>query len=85
VRIPLHDHLVRLRQDYAREQAGRLEKVAYASWSHAWATPTRFRAFSSAAGVNTKLSRAGVTSKLRLPVVSRWTSVRDLPESKGAE
>jgi L-lactate dehydrogenase complex protein LldF len=85
VRIPLHDHLVRLRQDYAREQAGRLEKAAYASWSHAWATPARFKAFSSGAGATTKLSGARGASKLRLPVLSRWTRVRDLPPSKGGE
>jgi L-lactate dehydrogenase complex protein LldF len=84
VRIPLHDHLVRLRQDYAREQAGRLEKAAYSSWSRAWSTPARFKAFAAGAGAATKLSGAPGASKLRLPVLSRWSKVRDLPGSKRA-
>jgi L-lactate dehydrogenase complex protein LldF len=80
VRIPLHDHLVRLRRDYARERAGRLERAAYGSWARAWSTPGRFRTFARVAAASAKLDRLGVASKVPLPVVSRWTRVRSMPE-----
>ena len=85
VRIPLHDLLVQLRQDYAREESGPLERAAYASWSRAWATSPRFKAFSSVASMTTSPSRAGIASKLHLPVISRWTRVRSWPPPKNAE
>jgi L-lactate dehydrogenase complex protein LldF len=79
VRIPLHDLLVRLRQDYAREDAGRLEHLAYSSWSRAWSSPLGFDAFARLTSALDSVTRFASRGKVPLPIVSRWTKERSLP------
>jgi L-lactate dehydrogenase complex protein LldF len=79
VRIPLHDLLVRLRQDYAREDAGRLEHLAYSSWSRLWASPRGFEAFARLSSALGPASRFASRKRVPLPLVSRWTKERSLP------
>jgi L-lactate dehydrogenase complex protein LldF len=78
VRIPLHDLLVRIRQDYAREDAGRVEHAAYSAWSRAWATPRRFAAFGAVGSLVGKLTRGRPVRRLPVPLLGRWTKGRDL-------
>lgn len=80
VRIPLHEHLVALRRDVARERAGLLERQAFRWWSRVWASPSLYRLAS-------RLSRIGqfaFTRRGRIPrapwPLSRWTRGRDLPQ-----
>jgi len=71
VRIPLHDLLLHLREDYARQAAPISERAAYRAWSRAWATPRRF---------NWAARLARIASRLpgrRVPVVGRWTRAHD--------
>jgi L-lactate dehydrogenase complex protein LldF len=79
VRIPLHDHLVRLRQDYARTEAGKLEHVAYSSWSRAWSTATGFNLFSVLNSALGPLTRGRLAGRLPVPLLSRWTRKRSAP------
>ena len=79
VKIPLHDLLLRLRQDYAEEGAGRLEHAAYSAWSHAWATPGRFKAFGRIGGLLGRATGGRSLGRLPLPPLSRWTRGRTLP------
>jgi L-lactate dehydrogenase complex protein LldF len=80
VRIPLHDHLVRLRQDYAGEEAGRLEHWAYASWSRAWASAAGFDLFSRLNSLVGTVRRTKWGRRVPLPLVSRWSEGRVLPD-----
>ena len=79
VRIPLHDHLVRLRQDYARKQAGRLEHLAYSSWSRAWSSATGFAAFDRLNSAMGSVGRFASSRGIAVPLLSRWTQKRALP------
>jgi L-lactate dehydrogenase complex protein LldF len=80
VRIPLHDHLVRLRQDYAHDGAGRLEHLAYSSWSRAWSSAAGFGLFSSLNSVLGAVLRGRFTRRLPLPLLGRWTATRTPPD-----
>jgi L-lactate dehydrogenase complex protein LldF len=79
VRIPLHDHLVRLRQDYARNDAGATEHAAYASWSRLWSNPRGFAAFASMGAALGAVTRGRALRKVPLPLLSRWTRGRYFP------
>ena len=79
VKIPLHDLLLRLRQDYAREAAGRAEHLAYSGWSHAWATPTRFTAFGRLGALLGRITGGRPVQRLPIPPLSRWTRGRTFP------
>jgi L-lactate dehydrogenase complex protein LldF len=79
VRIPLHDHLVRLRQDYARKEAGRLEHLAYSSWARAWSSATGFEAFARLNTAVGSMSRFASRKGIPVPFLSRWTKERSLP------
>jgi L-lactate dehydrogenase complex protein LldF len=79
VRIPLHDLLLYLRQDYAGRAASRSERIAYSSWARAWATEGRFRVFSQAGRVLGALTRGRPLRRLPLPLLSRWTRGRVFP------
>ncbi|MGH2820000.1 MAG: LutB/LldF family L-lactate oxidation iron-sulfur protein [Candidatus Rokuibacteriota bacterium] len=79
VRIPLHDLLLYLRQDYAREAAPRVERVAYRAWSEAWAGERRFRWFGHAGEVLGRVTRSRPLKRLPLPLLSRWTKGRTFP------
>jgi len=80
VRIPLHDHLVRLRQDYAHEHAGPLEKGAYGAWARVWATSVGFDLFARASSLFGAVRRTGWGSRVPAPLLRRWTSRRELPD-----
>jgi L-lactate dehydrogenase complex protein LldF len=79
VRIPLHDLLLYVRQEFAHDGAPPAEKAAYRAWSHAWATPGRFSLFVRAGRVLGRLTRGRSLRKLPLPLLSRWTRGRLLP------
>jgi L-lactate dehydrogenase complex protein LldF len=79
VRIPLHDLLLYLRQDYARAAAPRAERLAYSSWAQAWATQGRFRWFARVGVALGAITRGRSMRRLRLPLLSRWTRGRTFP------
>ena len=79
VRIPLHDLLLELRQDYARASAGGTEHALYEGWSHAWATPGRYRAFAVSGELLGRATRSRPLRRVPLPVISRWTRGRAFP------
>lgn len=79
VRIPLHDHLLALRRDVAKERASWRERTTFRWWSRLWSRPGGYRLFVA-------LSRAGqwpFASGRRIRRApfpfSRWTKERDLP------
>lgn len=76
VRIPLHDHLLHLRQDHAATSAPAVEKALYEGWSHAWATARRYRAFVATGRVLGWATRGRPLRRLPLPVLGRWTKGR---------
>jgi L-lactate dehydrogenase complex protein LldF len=80
VRIPLHDLLLYVRQEFARDGASGAERAAYRAWSHAWATPRRFALFVGAGRLLGWLARGRSLPKLPLPLLGRWTRGRRLPE-----
>jgi len=80
VRIPLHDLLLYLRQDYAREEASVTERAGYAGWSHAWATPRRFMLFARLQRALGRVSNSPLLARIPIPVLSRWTRVRATPD-----
>jgi len=84
VGIPIAELLVRLRREAVRgdrssavlgagEARSRLESLAWAAWAAAHRSPSLYRLMGLAA---TRLSRL---LPARLPVLSRWTSVRETP------
>ena len=78
VRIPLHDILLHLRQEYAPD-AAIAERAVFSAWSRAWATRRRFRLFS---GVTSLLGRLVGGSGRRgapVPVMGRWMRGRTYP------
>lgn len=79
VKIPLHDHLLYLRQDRSAEQASVGERTAYKAWSLAWATPRRFAWSRGASRLLGRVTRGRSLRLLPLPVIGRWTRGRFLP------
>lgn len=79
VRIPLHDLLLYLRQDYARAAAGRGERAGYALWARAWQTPRRFAWFTRAGAALGRATRGRALRRLPVPLLGRWTRGRTLP------
>jgi L-lactate dehydrogenase complex protein LldF len=80
VRIPLHDHLLALRRDVARERGSRGERVAFRLWAASWRTPRRFLGFARVARVLQAPLSLGSLRLRRAPFpLSRWTRSRDLP------
>jgi len=79
VRIPLHEHLLSLRRDVARERAGAAERSAFRTWSAVWSRPWSYRlaARLGRAG-QVVFARGGRIRRAPFPL-SRWTSGRDLP------
>jgi L-lactate dehydrogenase complex protein LldF len=71
VKIPLHDLLLELRRDLVDDHvAGRLERLAFAAWSYAWAHPFGYRLTTTVA----RLTQAAA------PWLARsWTRGRALP------
>ncbi|MGH2701198.1 MAG: lactate utilization protein B [Actinomycetota bacterium] len=79
VRIPLHDHLLHLRQDFAEDGASGSERAAYRAWSLAWATPRRFKLFTFLSNLMGRVTRGRSLRRLYLPIMSRWTHGREFP------
>jgi L-lactate dehydrogenase complex protein LldF len=79
VRIPLHDLLVRLRQDYARRNASRLEHLAYSAWSRTWSTAAGFQLFAWLSAAVGALTGSRIGGLVPVPLISRWTRRRALP------
>jgi L-lactate dehydrogenase complex protein LldF len=80
VRIPLHDHLLALRREVARERAPRGERLAFRLWAVAWKTPRRFRWFAGLSRLLQAPLTLGGRRLRRAPFpLSRWTRGRDLP------
>ncbi|MGQ0669055.1 MAG: LutB/LldF family L-lactate oxidation iron-sulfur protein [Actinomycetota bacterium] len=79
VRIPLHEHLLALRRDVARERAPVSERLAFRWWSRLWATAPRYRLFARGSRLAQRpFARAGRIRRAPFPF-SRWTRGRDLP------
>lgn len=80
VRIPLHDHLLALRREVARERAPRGERLAFRLWAAAWRTPARFLRFARGGRLlQAPLSLGGRRLRRAPYPLSRWTRGRDLP------
>lgn len=80
VRIPLHDQLLALRRDVAKERAPRGERLSFRLWSAAWRTPRRFLLFARLARLlQTPLTLGGRRLRRAPFPLSRWTRGRDLP------
>jgi len=83
VRIPLHEHLLSLRRDVARERAGAAERSAFRTWSEAWSRPWTYRLAARLGRVGQVVfARDGRIRRAPFPL-SRWTSGRDLPPIAG--
>ncbi|MGH2690427.1 MAG: LutB/LldF family L-lactate oxidation iron-sulfur protein [Actinomycetota bacterium] len=79
VRIPLHEHLVALRRDVARERASRLERLAFRCWAAAWCSDARFLRFARLSRILQRPLTRGRRIRWAPFPLSRWTRGRDLP------
>jgi L-lactate dehydrogenase complex protein LldF len=79
VKIPLHDLLLYLRQDYAQDHASGAERTAYRAWSLSWATPLRFKFFTALSNLLGRVTKGRSLRRIYLPVLSRWTRGRTFP------
>lgn len=80
VRIPLHEHLLGLRRDGARSQAGPGEKIGFHAWSAIWAHPSTTKAAIAAAGFAQRLAARVGIHRLAPPPLSAWVKGRDVPQ-----
>lgn len=79
VNIPLHEHLLALRRDVARERAGLLERQAFRWWARVWSRPRLYRLAARLSRVGqVAFARGGRIRRAPWPL-SRWTKGRDLP------
>ncbi len=79
VKIPLHEHLLGLRRDGARERAGAAERTTFRLWSWAWSSPRRYRLFARLSRLGQfPFARGNRVRRAPFPL-SRWTRGRDLP------
>lgn len=79
VKIPLHEQLLALRRDVARERKPVVEGLAFRAWSAAWRRPWAYRLLARMARTGQRLFvRGGRIRRAPLPF-SRWTNRRDLP------
>jgi L-lactate dehydrogenase complex protein LldF len=79
VKIPLHDLLLYLRQDYAQDHASGAERTAYRAWSLSWATPLRFKFLTALSILLGRITSGRSLRRIYLPVLSRWTRGRTFP------
>jgi L-lactate dehydrogenase complex protein LldF len=79
VGIPLHDLLLRLRQEYAHDGAGASERTAYGLWARAWAEPRLFRVFEGATRLLIRVAGTKAVRRIPAPLLGRWTRGRHLP------
>jgi L-lactate dehydrogenase complex protein LldF len=79
VNIPLHEHLLALRREVAKERRPSLEHTTFRAWAFAWRRSGRYRLFAGASRLGQRLfARRGRIRKAPFPL-SRWTRGRDLP------
>jgi L-lactate dehydrogenase complex protein LldF len=83
VGIPLHEHLLALRREVAKEQGPPLERLAFRGWAAAWRTPRRFRLMARLSRIGQRLFVRGGRIRRAPPPLSRWTLGRDLPPVAG--
>ena len=83
VKIPLHEHLISLRRELARQRGRSAEAAIFRGWSALWSRPAGYR-------ISARLARAGQSLLLRrpairrpLPLLSRWWKNRELPAVAG--
>ncbi len=79
VRIPLHDHLLGLRREVARERAGVRERAAFRWWSRLWSNPGGYRLFTRVSRLAQRPFARGRGIRRAPFPFSRWTQDRDLP------
>ena len=79
VKIPLHEQLVQLRADVARERAGFGERQAFRWWARVWSSPALYRLAARMSRIGqVAFRRRGAIRRAPWPL-SRWTRGRDLP------
>jgi L-lactate dehydrogenase complex protein LldF len=79
VKIPLHEHLLSLRRDVARERTGVLERQAFRWWARMWSRPRLYRLGARVSRLGQAgFARHGTIRRAPWPL-SRWTRGRDLP------
>jgi L-lactate dehydrogenase complex protein LldF len=79
VEIPLHEHLLALREIGATRTAPAAERLAFRAWALAWGGRRRYELSARLGRLGQlPLLRRGRVSRAPFPV-SRWTSARDLP------
>jgi L-lactate dehydrogenase complex protein LldF len=78
VKIPLHDLLLYIRQDYA-PHASKVEKAAYKAWSLAWSKKAGFALTEQAGRVLGRVTGGRSLRRLYLPLMGRWTRGRYFP------
>ncbi len=79
VKIPLHEHLIALRREVARERAGFLERQAFWWWSRVWSSPALYRLAARVSRMGQVVFRRGGKIPRAPWPLSRWTRGRDLP------
>ncbi len=79
VEIPLHEHLLGLRQDVAVRASPLAERAAFRAWSATWSASRRYSLVARLARLSQlPLIRHGRIRRAPFPF-SRWTRARDLP------
>jgi len=79
VGIPLHEHLLALRREVAKERAPLAERAAFRTWSIAWRSPGRYLFLARLSRLGQRLfARGGRIRRAPFPL-SRWTRGRDMP------
>ena len=79
VKIPLHEHLLALRGEVARERASIWERLTFRTWALAWSSAGRYRLVAWFSRVGQRaFTRGGRIGGAPFPL-SRWTAGRDLP------
>ncbi len=79
VRIPLHEHLLALRREVARDRAGLRERAAFRWWARLWSRPGGYRLFVRLSRLGQwPFAHGGRIRRAPFPF-SRWTGGRDLP------
>ena len=79
VGIPLHEHLLGLRREVAKERGLAAERAAFRTWAAAWRTPRRFGLFVRASRLGQRVFVRGGRIRKAPPPLAGWTRGRDLP------
>ncbi len=79
VNIPLHEHLIALRRDVAREHASFTQRRAFGWWSRVWSRPRLYRLAARVSRFGQVPFRRGGRIRRAPWPLSRWTRDRDLP------